>query len=669
MDTSAKMRNWTILCWNIRGINAEEKWDAIRSKVLESKCDIICLQETKREFFDSMYIRKFCPPSFDAWDFLPSVGASGGCIILWSSSKFSGSPAFQNDFAHSVELTSKMSGDSWLLTNVYAPCTPEGKIVFLEWFKHVEIPDDTRWLIVGDFNLIRRPENRNKPGGNIQEMLGFNEAISRLRLVELPLKGCKYTWTNKQANPLLERLDWFFTSNAWTTFHPFTSVHALSRDTSDHTPCCIKIATKVPRPQVFRFENYWLEHEQFQSIVYHGWQLETNLTDKALNINAKFKNLRRVIKAWKKHLPNLALAIQNSKDTLNFLNIIEEFRDLSLEEWNFRTILENHLQQLLHQQKIYWKQRGTIKWVKFGDECTQFFHANASIRNRCNNISSLTSEAGQEILDHEGKAQHIWEAFKGRLGQSDFTHMYFDLENLLQPRQDLELLELPFSTEEIDAIISDLASNKSPGPDGFNGDFLKKFWPLIKQDFYALCQKFHDGEICVRSINRSFITLVPKKDHPTSISDYRPISLLNSSIKLITKILADRLQKIIQSLIHENQYRFIKTRTIQDCLAWAFEYLHICKDSKKEMVLLKLDFEKAFDTVEHKAILEVLKFKGFGDKWIKWFTAEEGLGKVTPFHLYFSSLLLISSSPSLMMLRIRTSSISQFNLSQALTFP
>lgn len=174
------MRSWAILCWNIRGINSDEKWDAIRSKVMESKCDIICLQETKREFFDSQYIRKFCPPFFDAFDFLPSIGASGGCIILWNSSKFSGSPVFQNDFAHSVELTSKLLGDIWLLTNVYAPCTPEGKLAFLDWFKHIQTPEDTKWLIVGDFNPIRRPENRNKPGANIQEMLGFNEAISRL---------------------------------------------------------------------------------------------------------------------------------------------------------------------------------------------------------------------------------------------------------------------------------------------------------------------------------------------------------------------------------------------------------------------------------------------------------------------------------------------------------
>jgi len=72
------------------------------------------------------------------------------------------------------------------------------------------MPESTKWLIVGDFNLMRKHEDRNRDGGNIQEMFLFNEAISSLGLVELPLLGRKFTWTNKQASPLLERLDRFF---------------------------------------------------------------------------------------------------------------------------------------------------------------------------------------------------------------------------------------------------------------------------------------------------------------------------------------------------------------------------------------------------------------------------------------------------------------------------
>jgi retron-type reverse transcriptase len=83
-------------------------------------------------------------------------------------------------------------------------------------------------------------------------------------------------------------------------------------------------------------------------------------------------------------------------------------------------------------------------------------------------------------------------------------------------------------------------------------------------------------------------------------------------------MLADRLQKVITRLIHKNLYGFVKSRSIHDCLAWAFEYLHICKKSKKELVILKLDFEKAFDKIEHQAVLEILKHMGFGERWLGW---------------------------------------------------
>jgi retron-type reverse transcriptase len=78
------------------------------------------------------------------------------------------------------------------------------------------------------------------------------------------------------------------------------------------------------------------------------------------------------------------------------------------------------------------------------------------------------------------------------------------------------------------------------------------------------------------------------------------------------------LQKVITKLIHKNQYGFIKDRSMDDCLTWAFEYLYLCKASKKEMVILKLDFEKTFDKIEHEAIMRVMQQKGVGAKWQHW---------------------------------------------------
>jgi hypothetical protein len=160
--------------------------------------------------------------------------------------------------------------------------------------------------------------------------------------------------------------------------------------------------------------------------------------------------------------------------------------------------------------------------------------------------------------------------------------MYFDLQGLLSTPKYLSWLEEPFTKEEIDTTIHNLPSDKSPGPDGFNDDFLKRCWLVVVKDFYDLCHTFYEGNICMQSINASHIVLVPKKDNPKRIGDFRPISLLNSSVKLLIKLLANRLQKVILKIIHTNQYGFLKERSIQDCLTWAFEYLYLCKQSKKK---------------------------------------------------------------------------------------
>jgi hypothetical protein len=136
--------------------------------------------------------------------------------------------------------------------------------------------------------------------------------------------------------------------------------------------------------------------------------------------------------------------------------------------------------------------------------------------------------------------------------------MQFNLSSLISLSVNMDSLISPFLKEETDNIIRHLPLDKAPGPDGFNGLFLKKCWPVIKEDFYKLCQEFFDGSVNLESINGSFITLVPEINNPETVNDFRPISLLNSSVKLLTKLLADRLQQLILQLLHANQYGFIK---------------------------------------------------------------------------------------------------------------
>jgi hypothetical protein len=108
----------------------------------------------------------------------------------------------------------------------------------------------------------------------------------------------------------------------------------LARDVSDHHPCLILMTTYIPKVKVFRFENHWLLHDEFMPVMEHGWNVAVSPVDSAKRLMAKFKNLRRVLICWYAQISNLATSIQNNRLLLSFLDVVEEFRDLSLDEWN-----------------------------------------------------------------------------------------------------------------------------------------------------------------------------------------------------------------------------------------------------------------------------------------------------------------------------------------------
>jgi exonuclease III len=202
-------RLWHILCWNVHGINSSERWPHLRSKIEESSASIVCLQETKKRHFDASFIRKFAPKRFDKFSFVPSDGASGGLLVLWVGNSFVGEVLLEESFGIVISFTSVLSLEKFTLVNVYGPCEGLERENFVAWLFHLDIADDEIWILLGDFNFYRFVENRNQPGANLSDIETFNEIISYLGLIELPIKVRSFTWSNMQRDPLLVQLDWF----------------------------------------------------------------------------------------------------------------------------------------------------------------------------------------------------------------------------------------------------------------------------------------------------------------------------------------------------------------------------------------------------------------------------------------------------------------------------
>lgn len=187
-------------------MNSKEKWLALSNTINETCCEIICLQETKREHIDSNLVRKFCPKRINKFDYHPFNGASGGLLVAWNITLFHGVKVFEKKNALSIQFTSNLNGNCWIVSNIYGPCQLNERAEFLDWFQNIQMDDSTDWMVLGDFYIIRYPDKRNKDGGNLNEMMNFNAAIGELGLVEIPMKGRNFTWSNMQEAPCWKKL-------------------------------------------------------------------------------------------------------------------------------------------------------------------------------------------------------------------------------------------------------------------------------------------------------------------------------------------------------------------------------------------------------------------------------------------------------------------------------
>ena len=232
--------------------------------------------------------------------------------------------------------------------SIYGPCDGPPRDNFVSWLYHLNIPTDENWLLLGDFNFIHSFDNRNTPGGDVNDIFLFNEIISHLGLLELPLKGRSFTWSNMQEQPLLEQVDWFFTTSDWISIYPNTVVLPLAKTSSDHVPCVVSIDTNIPKSRVFRFENYWVDMPGFLDCVKLSWNqpVFADLSPSAV-LTTKFKRLRSALKAWSKNLSFLKRLTMDCSRVILFFDNLEELRPLTTPEFNFRRIVKLHHENLL----------------------------------------------------------------------------------------------------------------------------------------------------------------------------------------------------------------------------------------------------------------------------------------------------------------------------------
>ena len=163
--------------------------------------------------------------------------------------------------------------------------------------------------------------------------------------------------------------------------------------------------------------------------------------------------------------------------------------------------------------------------------------------------------------------------------------------------EDATWLDRPFDEKEIFGVVHDFNADKALGLDGFTMAFVQSCWSLVKTDIMKVFHIFHAHATFEKSLNATFLALIPKKIDVVDVKGFRPISLVGELYKIIVKVLANRMRRVVHSPISESQNAFVKGRQILDFVLIASECLDNRLKARVPGVLCKLDIEKAYDHV------------------------------------------------------------------------
>ncbi|KAL6328045.1 hypothetical protein AAG906_033313 [Vitis piasezkii] len=255
-----------------------------------------------------------------------------------------------------------------------------------------------------------------------------------------------------------------------------------------------------------------------------------------------------------------------------------QFVRANLKEWN---------KELMLREEIHWRQKARVKWVKEGDCNSKFFHkVDNGRRNRKFN-KVLENESGLVLNNSESITKEILLYFEklytSPIGESWSVE---GLDRSPISEESASRLDSLFTEEEISKAIFQLDRDKASRLDGFTIVVFQDCWDVIKEDF--------------------------------KISDFKPISLITSLYKIIAKVLSGRLRGVLHETIHSTQGAFVQGRQIVDVVLIANEIVDEKRRLGEKGVVLKIDFEKAYDHMSWDFLDHVLEKKGFSPRWRKW---------------------------------------------------
>ena len=640
-----------IATMNCQGLGGKEKRKDVLNFLKQKKYSIYCIQDT--HFIESE--EKFIRSQWGYECFFSSFNSqSRGTAIL-----------LNNNFEHKVKriksdregnkliLDIQIDGRSITLINIYGPNrdTPN----FFEKIKQ-DIRDFNNDLVIitGDFNLVMDQEKDTKNYIHINNPRSREKVLdicAEFNLIdiwrELHMETKRYTWRTNNGNKH-SRLDFFLISEVF--FSEIEEAKIELGYKSDHSMVSIKIkGEKISKDRPFwKFNNSLLKDTNFVNQIKNvieetkkQYAEQNQNIDEVSNEEIKFtvndqlfyETLLMQIRGktisyscFKKKLIN-----NRERKLIEEINILEEDGEKEEEEGREENNINDRLTEKkeelieIRRKKLEGLMvRSRAIWVDQGEKPTKYF-CNLENRNYISKyMPNLYKKDGMKTQNQKeivSETKLFYEnLYREREVKDINLNEELNFENIPKVgNEQKEKMEGLITKEEALIALKNMKNNKSPGSDGFTTEFIKFFWRDL-------------GDFLIRSINYSYvegelsatqkeglITCIPKGDKDKQyLKNWRPISLLNVSYKLFSSCIANRIKTVLPDIINEDQTGFVSGRFIGENIRNLYDLLYNTEINRIPGLLLLIDFEKAFDSLEWSFIQKTLAFFNFGESIQKW---------------------------------------------------
>ena len=618
---------------NCQGIRSPDRRKLAFSFFKRNRFDIILLQET--HFTADMEIQVKREWEGDVCFTHGTNSARGVAILISSRLDHNIIQTRRDNEGRILNILLQMEEHAINIVNVYAPSTDTDRRIFFSDLG-LFLSHDYYNVIGGDFNCIM-DIRQDKLGGNRdarQSASGFLHTINaRYNLTDVWRERHKgerdYTWTGRNSadNSFIRtRIDFFLACRTLNQF--VTSAEIQPYAYSDHD--CIRLTLdfdEIQRgPGYWHFNNELLTDALFEAEIEEFWT----------NWQQKFEEFPDPLQWWEKAKQSFkTIAIKRAKIRRKVLrheryqleSKMERLHELAkngtVRDIERYLLAKENLKQLDLKELDSTKIRTKAQFIEQGEKSTRYFFSLEKSRRADQTIRVLTKDnLVDTVTETQGLLSETYAFYKdlysAQVCEEDAQESFLSDGIPRLSADSRELCEGNITEEELRQAVTSMENDKSPGIDGLTTNFYKHFWPLLGNSLTRVYNyAFHIGHLSV-SQRRGVISLLFKKGDRTLLKNWRPITLLTTDYKILTKALANRLQKVLPSIVHTDQTASIKGRTINDNTRLLHDVISYANENNIPLAVISVDQLKAFDRVAHQFLFKTLERFGFGPSFIHW---------------------------------------------------